>query len=397
MAATPSFPNLTDEERFELIVANLQETIRPDIIREILPSRPLKIYWGTATTGRPHAAYFVPSIKIAQFLRAGCEVTVLLADLHGFLDADKAPEGVLEFRAQYYERTIKAMLIAVGVDLKNLKFVRGSSYQLAPQYSRDLLRLSKRVSVHDAVKASSEIVKSMGEPAMADGIYPMMQLLDEEYLDVDAEFGGIDQRKTFALANDTLTKALGFKTRAHLMNPMVPGLSGGKMSSSDPKSKIDLLDDCNTIRKKIAKAFCAPRQVEGNGILAFIQHVLLPLSQLKSSDGKTAALSATLKDETEPTVFQSFTDVIKAYEADLLSPQLAKKIVQDGLILLTASIRQDFEQDEDWQALSRAAYPDSVEAAPAQAKNGRQNKQKKAAASQTESLPLFGENGGAHE
>ena len=397
MAATPSFPNLTDQERFELIVANLQETIRPDIIREILPSRPLKIYWGTATTGRPHAAYFVPSIKIAQFLRAGCEVTVLLADLHGFLDADKAPEGVLEFRAQYYERTIKAMLTAVGVDLKNLKFVRGSSYQLAPQYSRDLLRLSKRVSVHDAVKASSEIVKSMGEPAMADGIYPMMQLLDEEYLDVDAEFGGIDQRKTFALANDTLTKALGFKTRAHLMNPMVPGLSGGKMSSSDPKSKIDLLDNSNTIRKKIAKAFCAPRQVEGNGILAFIQHVLVPLSQLKSSDGKTAALSVRLNDETEPTVFHSFADVVKAYEADLLSPQLAKKIVQDGLIHLTASIRQDFEQDEEWQTLSRAAYPGSTEAAPAQARNGKQNKQKKAAASQTESLPLDGENCGAHE
>ena len=397
MTAATSSPSLTDEERFELIVANLQETIRPDIIREILPTRPLKIYWGTATTGRPHAAYFVPSIKIAQFLRAGCEVTVLLADLHGFLDADKAPGGVLEFRAQYYERTIRAMLTAVGVDLKNLKFVRGSSYQLTPQYSRDLLRLSKRVSVHDAVKASSEIVKSMGEPAMADGIYPMMQLLDEEYLGVDAEFGGIDQRKTFALANDTLNKALGFKTRAHLMNPIVPGLSGGKMSSSDPKSKIDLLDDGNTIRKKIAKAFCAPRQVEGNGILAFIQHVLLPLSQLKSSDGKTAALSVTLKDETDPTVFHSFTDVIKAYEADLLSPQLAKKIVQDGLILLTASIRQGFEQDEEWQLLSEAAYPDTLEAAPAQAKSGKQNKQKKAAASQRDSSPLAGESDGAHE
>lgn len=397
MAALTSSPSLTDEERFELIIANLQETIRPDIIREILPTRPLKIYWGTATTGRPHAAYFVPSIKIAQFLRAGCEITVLLADLHGFLDADKAPEGVLEFRAQYYERTIRAMLTAVGVDLKNLRFVRGSSYQLTPQYSRDLLRLSKRVSVHDAVKASSEIVKSMGEPAMADGIYPMMQLLDEEYLGVDAEFGGIDQRKTFALANDTLTKALGFKTRAHLMNPMVPGLSGGKMSSSDPKSKIDLLDDGNTIRKKTAKAFCAPRQVEGNGILAFIQHVLLPLSQLKSSDRKTAALSVTFKDETEPTVFHSFADLIKAYEADLLSPQLAKKIVQDGLVLLTASIRHEFEQDEEWQALSRAAYPDSAEAAPAQAKNCKQNKQKKSSASQTESSPLAGEIGGAHE
>ena len=108
----------------------------------------------------------MPAIKIAQFLQAGCKVKILLADLHGFLDADKAPEGVLEFRAQYYERVIRALLRSVGVQLTNLEFVRGSSYQLTPKFSRDLLRLSKRVSVHDAIKASSEIVKIKGEPAM---------------------------------------------------------------------------------------------------------------------------------------------------------------------------------------------------------------------------------------
>ncbi|KAL8789298.1 MAG: hypothetical protein Q9213_001221 [Squamulea squamosa] len=248
MASAPA-PILTVDEKFDLITSNTQEVMRPDIIREILAVRPLEIFWGTATTGRPHAAYFVPAIKIAQFLRAGCMVKVLLADLHGFLDADKAPEATLENRAKYYERTIGALLRALTL-----------------AFSRDLLRLSKRVSVRDAVKASSEIVKSTGDPVMADGLYPMMQLLDEEYLGVDAEFGGVDQRKTFALANDTITKAMGFKTRAHLMNPMVPGLSGGKMSSSDPKSKVDLLDDPTTIQKKISKAFCAPSKMEGNGI-----------------------------------------------------------------------------------------------------------------------------------
>lgn len=356
MATSPLPLTLTEDEKYELITSNIQEVLRPDIIRGILPVRPLEIFWGTATTGRPHAAYFVPAIKIAQFLRAGCKVKVLLADLHGFLDADKAPEATLENRAQYYERVIGALLRSVGVELDNVQFVRGSSYQLTPAFSRDLLRLSKRVSVHDAVKASSEIVKSMGEPVMADGLYPMMQLLDEEYLGVDAEFGGIDQRKTFALANDTLNKALGFKTRAHLMNPMVPGLSGGKMSSSDPKSKIDLLDDPATIHKKIAKAYCAPGQIEGNGILAFIQHVLLPCSQLQSPDGKTAAISVVLKDQTEPTIFRSFAEVTEAYTADRLTPQLAKKVVEESLVKLTTSIRQHFETDKEWQRIADAAY-----------------------------------------
>lgn len=356
MTTPSSSSTLTEDEKYDLIISNIQEVLRPDIIRAILPVRPLEIFWGTATTGRPHAAYFVPAIKIAQFLRAGCKVKILLADLHGFLDADKAPEATLENRAQYYERVIGALLRAVGVNLNDVQFVRGSSYQLTPPFSRDLLRLSKRVSVHDAVKASSEIFKSMGEPSMADGIYPMMQLLDEEYLGVDVEFGGIDHRKTFALANDTMTKALGFKTRAHLMNPMVPGLSGGKMSSSDPKSKVDLLDDPVTIRKNIAKAYCAPRTTDGNGFLAFIQHVLLPYSQLQSPDGKTANVSVVLKDQTEPTVFTSFAEMAITYNTDQLTPQLAKRIVAEGLIKLMTSIRHQFEMDEEWQRIADAAY-----------------------------------------
>lgn len=43
-------------------------------IKEIVSERPLKIYWGTATTGKPHVAYFVPMTKIADFLKAGSEV-----------------------------------------------------------------------------------------------------------------------------------------------------------------------------------------------------------------------------------------------------------------------------------------------------------------------------------
>ena len=44
------------------------------------------VYWGTATTGKPHIAYFVAMSKIADFLRADCEVTTLFADLHACLD-----------------------------------------------------------------------------------------------------------------------------------------------------------------------------------------------------------------------------------------------------------------------------------------------------------------------
>jgi tryptophanyl-tRNA synthetase len=47
---------------------------------------------------------------------------------------------------------------------------------------------------------------------------------------------------------------LGYTKRAHLVNPMVPGLGGRKMSTSDPHSKIDLLDIPEVVKKKIKAA-----------------------------------------------------------------------------------------------------------------------------------------------
>lgn len=67
---------LTWEQKWNFISRNLQEVLGDDKLKAILQEgRDLKVYWGTATTGKPHVAYFVPMSKIADFLRAGCEVT----------------------------------------------------------------------------------------------------------------------------------------------------------------------------------------------------------------------------------------------------------------------------------------------------------------------------------
>ena len=52
----------------------IQEVIGEEKLQNVVAQRDLKIYWGTATTGKPHVAYFVPMSKVADFLKAGCEV-----------------------------------------------------------------------------------------------------------------------------------------------------------------------------------------------------------------------------------------------------------------------------------------------------------------------------------
>ncbi|KAL2186988.1 tyrosine tRNA ligase [Thermothelomyces heterothallicus CBS 203.75] len=271
------------DKRLSLIKENLAEVLNEEIIKKILDEgQHPKIYWGTATTGRPHCGYFVPAIKIAQFLAAGCDVTILLADIHGFLDNLKAPLELVMHRAEFYRHVITAMLKAVGVSTEKLRVVLGSSYQKSPEYVMDVYKMASIISEHDAKKAGAEVVKQTDNAPLSGLLYPILQVLDEQYLDCDAQFGGMDQRKLFTAAKEWLPK-LGYRERAHLLNPMVPGLHGGKMSSSDPDSKIDLLDPPETVAKKIKKAHAAPQVVEDNGLIAFIEFVLLPAARLRGN------------------------------------------------------------------------------------------------------------------
>lgn len=116
----------------------------------------------------------------------------------------KAPWALLEHRVKYYEAVIKAMLNSIGVPLDKLKFVRGSTYQLQKEFTLDVYRLVSLVTEHDAKKAGAEVVKQVDHPLLSAMLYPLLQGLDEEYLKVDAQFGGVDQRKIFTFSEKYL-------------------------------------------------------------------------------------------------------------------------------------------------------------------------------------------------
>ena len=91
-----------------------------------------------------------------------------------------------------------------------LEFVLGSSYQKSEKYVMDVYKLCALTSEHDAKKAGAEVVKQTKNAPLSGLLYPILQVLDEEYLDVDAQFGGVDQRKLFAAATEWLPK-LGYR------------------------------------------------------------------------------------------------------------------------------------------------------------------------------------------
>ena len=269
-----------EDNRYNLITKDLEEVIGDEKLNDILKTRNLSLYWGTATTGKPHIGYLMPLLKIKDFLEADCDITILFADLHAYLDALKSTEEQLKYRVKYYTMLIKETLFALGIDKETIdnkiKFVRGTEFQLSSEYTMDMYRLMSKTSLRDATKAGAEVVKQSKNPKMASLLYPGLQVLDEEYLKVDCQFGGVDQRKIFMMA-DKYLPLLGYEKRIHLMNPMIKSFNedsaDGKMSSSEINTKIDLLDSSKQIKKKIGKAYCPEKSID-TGLFQFFEKVI---------------------------------------------------------------------------------------------------------------------------
>ncbi|GAB4284347.1 MAG: hypothetical protein Kow0081_1450 [Candidatus Dojkabacteria bacterium] len=341
------------QKKIDLLTRDLAEVVGEEDIPGVLQKGPMKIYWGTAPTGKPHVGYFVPLIKIADFLKAGSEVTILIADLHAFLDNMKSTWELLEARTEFYQFLIKEMLKRVGVSIKNLKFVRGTDYQLGKEYTLDMYRAAALTSIRDAKKAGSEVVKQTDSPLMSSMLYPILQAIDEEYLGVDAQFGGVDQRKIFMFAREHLPK-LGYKKRVHFMNPLIPGLGkSGKMSSSEPNSKIDLTDSDDVIREKISKAFSEDQVVEGNGLLAILKYIIFKVLENEKREFEV------LRPEKwgGNISYKNYSDLEKDFvDGNLFSVDIKPALARE-LINLVRPLRKVLEDNRE---LIVKAYPKEV-------------------------------------
>lgn len=332
------------DERLELIKRNLQEVIGENELKSLLKSKKeISVYWGTMPTGSISIAYFFPMLKIADFLKAGLRVKILLADLHAALDG--VPWNLVEKRYNYYEKAIVTILETLGVDIKKLEFVKGSDFQLTSNYMNDVLKLSVLSSVNDATRAASEAVKTAkeGNVKVSGLIYPLMQALDEEYLKADIQFAGVDQRKIQVFAREFLPK-IGYKQRIELMNPMIRGLVGKQMSSSIEATKIDLLDDEKKVIVKIKNAECVAGNSD-NGVMALLHYLIFGV--------KNRFIVERDKKYGGNLVYESYEKVEADFKSKKLHPLDLKNAVAKEINILL----ENFRKDKKLKELHKLAYP----------------------------------------
>ena len=237
----------------ELITRNAAEVVTEDEV-EALADDPegKRAYVGYEPSGVLHLGHMLTATKLIELQEAGFEVTVLLADVHAYLN-DKGTFAEIRETAE----TMRDQFIAYGLNEAQTEFVLGSEYQLDEEYTLDLHALELETTLSRAQRSMAEIQR--GDHAkVSQMVYPLMQALDIEYLDVDLAVGGLDQRKVHMLARETLPE-LDYAVRPALHTPIIADLSSGvgKMASSSGVT-ISMEDTTADIETKINDAYCPP-------------------------------------------------------------------------------------------------------------------------------------------
>ncbi|MHA1929528.1 MAG: tyrosine--tRNA ligase [Candidatus Thorarchaeota archaeon] len=324
--------------QFETAIINAEEVVTQEEIKTIIETKPnFNFYYGTAPTGPFHFAYMIPFNKLVQLADIGGKGTILLADYHAHLDAQKTSFELMELRSKYYEECIRGVM---GVNAKKFKFVRGSTYQHKQDYVEDLYRIAARVTTTRAKRAVSEVVRMAGDAKISELLYPLLQILDVKYLKADIIVGGIDQRNIYMLGREIL-ESVKYQKGAYIFMPLLPSLKGGgaKMSASDPLSHIRVTDSVESIKSTIKKAYCPAGDLATNAITSTIRYIIFP---------RYGTIKIQRKEKFGGDIeFDNIDAFEKSYCESKLHPMDVKQAVTESLTSMLAPAREYFEKHPD--------------------------------------------------
>ncbi|PSP61433.1 tyrosine--tRNA ligase [Halobacteriales archaeon QH_8_67_36] len=340
-------------QRVDLVSRHTQEVVTNEELAELFDAGDPTAYIGYAPTGEMHIGHFTTIRKLADFLRAGVEVTVLIADLHAHLDDNKSPFDLLDARSAYYETAIEGMIDAAGAEPGDVEFVRGTDFQLDEAYTLEMYRMAAETTIARSQRAASEVVRESESPTLGGLIYPLMQALDVKALDADIAYGGVDQRGIYMLSREVLPDH-GGDSPVCVFAPLLSGLSGGKMSASDAASKVNLTDSAETVEEKIGQAYCPAGEVEDNGVLEYLHHLVFPVLAVDDESFVVERPEEYGGDLT----YNSYDEV----EADFLSGELhpadLKPAVADAISAVIDPVRSRLNDESE---LLAEAYPEEYD------------------------------------
>jgi len=240
-----------------------------------------KHYIGLEISGFLHLGSLISTgFKINDFVKAGVNCTVFLADWHTLINDKLGGDwDVITKVSKYYADAFKLVCPEVNV-------VLGSElYDSKKEYWREFVEFTKHMSLKRTMRTLTIMGRTEDETKidLAKLLYPPMQAVDIHSLDLDIVHSGMDQRKIHMLVREIFPK-MKWKVPVAVHHKLLPGLSKpadtsdskilGKMSKSDPNSGIFIHNTDDEIKKKISKAWCEEANIENNPLLEIAKTII---------------------------------------------------------------------------------------------------------------------------
>ena len=176
---------MTNEEKFNLITRNLEEVLTEEELKSLIESgTPLKHYIGFEISGKVHLGTgLICMQKVKDLHDAGVEVTIFLADWHGWINnkLDGTLETANKMARSYFEEGLKAGYLCLGGNPDNIKFILGSElYSQNPNlYWSTMIKVGKATTISRMMRSTDIMGRTAGESSNAATLmYPAMQAAD---------------------------------------------------------------------------------------------------------------------------------------------------------------------------------------------------------------------------
>jgi tyrosyl-tRNA synthetase len=322
----------TDKSKIkELLTRGVEEIIdRAHLQKQLESGTQLRVKLGIdPTSASIHLGRSIPLLKLRDFQELGHQIVFIVGDATGVIGdtSDKDSERPMLTRADV-EQNLKQYKEQVGkiLDLNKIEFRYNSEWLNTLSYDEigehanvfSLAEFISRDNIRRRLEAGTRV-------SLRELLYPLMQGYDSVAIKADVELGGTDQRFNL-LAGRTLQAHFGQEPQDILMNPLVAGTDGRKMSSSWGNT-VNLTDEPNDMFGKIMS-------VPDELIIEYFTYMTrVPLSEVETyakamKDGGNPRDYKVLLGKAIVTFYHSLEDAEKA-EANFINTFANKQTPDD--------------------------------------------------------------------
>ncbi len=310
-------------------------------------------YDGFEPSGLAHLPFGVlRPILVSDLLAAGVKVKLWIADWFAWVNNKMGGDlGKIQKVGEYFVEVWKA----AGVDMGKVEVLWTSDAVKDEEYWKKVITVAQNSTLARTQRAITIMGRTSKELVQtAQLFYPMMQVADIFWLDVDICQLGLDQRRANILAREVAEK-MKWKKPVAVHHHMLIGLQGNrepegydengaldtqiasKMSKSKPETSIFVHDGRDVILRKVNSAYCPPKVLQGNALIEYSRYIIFR---------KQKALRIERPEKYGGNVeFASQSELEAAYLSGRLHPTDLKQGVASALDDIVSPVRTHFEKD----------------------------------------------------